>query len=107
KNLQRKLSQKDLEAKQALSEAQQAKNLVAQLQQQIRKLEESQAPDDYARLELRLKWAEEQAQYYAQAYQQALQAQQAEMEKMNALQEIAEEFGVTVDDLKEATDYKS
>lgn len=107
KNLQRKLSEKDLQAKQALAEAQQAKNLVQQLQQQLREMQKSSAPDDYSKLELELQWAKQEAAQYAQAYQQAMEAQRAEQARAAALREVAEEFGVSVKDLEEATDYMS
>lgn len=107
KNLQRELSKKDLESKRALAEAQQAKSLAQQLQSRLNQMEESAAPDDFARMELRLKRAEEQAAQYAQAYQQAVQSQESERARQTALREVAEEFGVTVKDLEEATDYMS
>lgn len=107
KNLQRALSQKDLESKRALSEAQQAKSLAQQLQQQLRQLEDNAAPDDYSRLELQLKRAKEEAQQYAYAYQQMQQERQEQEAKHNALREVAEEFGVSVKDIEDATDYKS
>jgi hypothetical protein len=107
KNLQRKLSEKDLQSKQALAEAQQARTFAQQLQQRLQQLEDNAAPDDYTRLELKLKRAEETAQQYAQAYQQTLQERQAETARQNALREVADEFEVSVKDLEEATDYVS
>jgi len=107
KNLQRKLSEKDLDTKRALQEAQQARSFAQQLQQRLQQLEDSAAPDDYARLELRAKRAEEAAQYYANAHQQAIAAQQAEQEKQKILRELAEELEVDLDDIKDATDWKS
>jgi hypothetical protein len=107
KNLQRKLTEKDVESKRALTEAQQARAFAQQLQQRLQALEDNAAPDDYARLELRAKRAEEAAQYYAKAHQDAIAAQQADLEKQKVLRELAEELEVSVDDLKDATDWKS
>jgi hypothetical protein len=107
KNLQRKLTEKDLQSKQALTEAQQAKAYAQQLQQRLQQLEDNAAPDDYSRLELQLRRAKEEAAQYANAYQQTLQERQAETARQEALREIADEFGVPIKDIEEATDYKS
>lgn len=93
------------ERKQFQTEMQRRDQMVQQLQQRLNQMEENSAPDDFARMELKLKRAEEQAAQYAQAYQQSLQAQQAEQARQAALREVAEEFGVTVKDLEGATDY--
>lgn len=103
----KKLAAKDRELSDLRRQQQQAQQQFAQLQQRLNQMEESAAPDDYARMELRLKRAEEQAAQYAQAYQQSVQAQEAERARQNALREVAEEFGVTPKDLEEATDYMS
>lgn len=104
----KKLADQDRTYKaQMQQQQQQAYQQIQAMQQRLAQMEEAQAPDDYARLELRLKRAEEQAYQYANAYQQAIQAQQAEQERLGALREIADEFGVSVKDLEEATDYKS
>jgi hypothetical protein len=84
-----------------------AQQQIAAMQQRLAQMEDSAAPDDYTRLELKLKRAEETAQQYAQAYQQTLQERQAETARQNALREVADEFEVSVKDLEEATDYVS
>lgn len=86
---------------------QQANQQIQAMQQRLAQMEEASAPDDYARLELRLKRAEEQAQQYAAAYQQSIAERQAQEEKMSALKEIADEFDVPVSALSDASDYKS
>jgi hypothetical protein len=107
KNLQRKLTEKDLDSKRALAEAQQARAYAQQLEQRFRQLEDNAAPDDYTRLELRAKRAEETAQQYAQRLAAYEQAQQAERAKFEALDRIAERYSVTREDLLKATDYES
>lgn len=107
KNLQRKLSEKDIQAKQALQEAQRASALAQQLQQRLAQMEEANAPDDYARMELRVKRAEETAAQYAAALQQTQQEKAAERAKYEALDRIAERYGVSRDDLLKAEDYES
>lgn len=100
KAFQREIKQRD-------QQVQQQTELIRNLQSRLNQMEESAAPDDFARVELRLKRAEEQAAQYAQAYQQAVQSQESERARQTALREVAEEFGVTVKDLEEATDYMS
>lgn len=107
KNLQRLVTEKDNAAKQAQQMAQQTQAAYTQLQQRLQQLEDSMAPDDFARMEIQLKRAQAERDQYAAAYQQLTQGQREQQEKLSALQEIADEFGVSVKDLDNATDYKS
>lgn len=92
------------EAQAARQEAQAARQQAQMLQQRLQQMEDSAAPDDYTRMELRLKRAEETAQQYASAYQQTVAAQQEEATKRTILLEIVEDFDlVKVDDLLTAS----
>lgn len=100
----RKLAEQDRAYK---AQMQQQNQLIQNLQRDMREARKNAAPDDYTRLQIDLEDVIKERDQYATAYQQAIQAQQAERERIEALRDIADEFGVTVDDLKEATDYKS
>lgn len=92
--------QRELQAtKQAQLQAQQA---YQQLQTRLQQMEEAAAPDDYARMELRVKRAEETAQQYAAAYQQAQQEKENNKQFQTAMQEIAGEFDLSPRELEEA-----
>lgn len=79
---------------------------IAQLQQQLNQLEDKIAPNDYARLENRLKRVEQERNAYVQQLQQMQQQQAIEAERQAALTDIAKEFGVSKADLESARDYK-
>lgn len=79
---------------------------IAQLQQQLNQLEDKIAPNDYARLENRLRRVEQERNVYAQQLQQIQQQQAIEAERQAALTDIAKEFGVSKADLESARDYK-
>ena len=98
----KKLAEQARAAEAARREAQQAQQFAQQLQQRLQQLEDSAAPDDYSRMELRVKRAEEQAAVYANAYQQSLQAQQEEQQRQAAVRELAEEFELNAKELDEA-----
>lgn len=108
RKLQSTYDKKIAEERKAFQQQQQyAQQQIQAMQQRLAQMEEASAPDDYSRLELKLKRAEEQAQQYASAYQQAVAERQAEAEKMSALREIADEFDVPLSALSDASDYKS
>src|SRR5687768_5534536 len=89
RNLQSTYDKKLAEQQRQLQQSQYA---FQQIQQRLQQMEDNAAPDDYARLELRAKRAEEAAQYYAKAHQDAIAAQQADLEKQRVLRELAEEL---------------
>lgn len=77
------------------------------MRQQLNQMQEAQAPDDFARLELKLQRALEEKQAAENAYYQVTQQQQADQARAIALKEVADEFEVPVKALEAATDYKS
>lgn len=79
-----------------------ANQQIQEMRQRLAHMEESAAPDDFARLELRLRRAEEERNQYATAYQQTLQQRQEQEAQASALSKIAERYGVSADDLKAA-----
>lgn len=108
KKLQSVYDKKIAEERKAFQQQQQyAQQQIQAMQQRLAQMEESAAPDDYSRLELKLKRAEEQAQQYANAYQQAVAERQQQTERESALREIADEFDVPMSALTDASDYKS
>jgi hypothetical protein len=94
------------ERKNFQTQQQYANQQIAQMQQRLAQMEDEAAPDDFTRLQKQLQRVEAEKQQYAVAYQQATRAQQIEQEKLEALQELADDFGLSVDDLKSANDYK-
>jgi hypothetical protein len=108
RKLQSTYDRKMAEERKTFQQQQQyAQQQIQAMQQRLAQMEEAAAPDDYSRLELRLKREIEEKQQYAAAYQQTLQERQAETARQEALREIADEFGVPIKDIEEATDYKS
>lgn len=97
----KKLAEKERTFQQQQQYAQQQ---IAAMQQRLAQMEEANAPDDYSRLELKLKRAEETVQQYAAAYQQQIQAQEVERKRNEALHEIADEFELPLEDLKKAVE---
>lgn len=100
----KKLAEQDRAYK---SQMQQQQQMIQSLQQQMREAQRNSAPDDYSKLELELQWAKQEAQQYANAYQQAVAERQQQTERESALREIADEFDVPMSALTDATDYKS
>lgn len=75
------------------------------LQQQLDAMQEAAAPDDYARLELKLQRAEQKAQAYEAQLQAEYQAREAANARMNTLQRLADKYDVDVTALNKANDY--
>lgn len=80
-----------------------------QLQQRLDQMEQQSAPDDYARLEIALRQAQQREQLAQTQLNQHLYAQQQAEQQRTArdreLQRLAEKYGVAVADLEKANDY--
>jgi hypothetical protein len=79
---------------------------IQSLQGQLYQMEEKSAPDDYSKLELRLRREQEARMALEQEYTRMQSEQQAEAARMAALNEIMDEFGVPLDAIRDAEDYK-
>lgn len=102
-SLDRQIADSKREAAAARQEAQQAQQYSQQLAQRLQQMEDVAAPDDFSRMELRVKRAEETAQQYYAAYQQMTEQQRRTADKQAALQEVVADFNlVTTKDLEDA-----
>lgn len=101
--LDKQIAASQREAQQARQEAAAARQQAQQLQQRLQQMEDNSAPDDYARMELRVRRAEETAQQYAAAYQRTLDQQKQDADKQAVLTEIVSEYDlVSPKDLESA-----
>jgi hypothetical protein len=100
----KKLAEKD---RQYQAQMQQQNQIIQQMQRELREQRKSMAPDDYTRLQIDLDEVIKERDAYAAAYQQTMKEREAEQARDRALREVADEFGVSVKDLEEATDYMS
>jgi hypothetical protein len=100
----KKLAEKD---RQYQAQMQQQNQIIQQMQRELREQRKSMAPDDYTRLQIDLDEVIKERDAYAAAYQQTMKEREAEQVKINALDRIAERYGVTRDDLLGAEDYET
>lgn len=101
-NLQRSLSLKDREAKQAQQTAQQLQQQMNALQQELRTMRYNSAPDDYARKELELADARAERDQALRYANQVTQTQQNDRDFEDAMKKIAPGFGLSDKELATA-----
>lgn len=101
-NIRKLQSTYDRKLAESNRQLQQQQQVVAQLHQRLQQMEDTAAPDDFSRMELRVKRAEEAAQYYANQYNQTVQQQQEQSARDDAFNKIAERYGVTKEEIAKA-----
>jgi len=104
REVQSKMDRERAQLQQALQREQQAR---VDMQRRLDAVEEKAAPDDYTRMELRLRRSQEQIAAYEAQLREAYEQQQAVAARENALNEIAQEFNVPRSELDGAEDYKT